>query len=285
MGRFMGGLALYLLILNLLMFVDGWLLKRLVAEAAERGGLSDPARIASEQAAIYSGAVQTFARIPYQVILSVTFVIFPLVSRSSFEADRAATQRYIERAVRYSFLVVGAMATAMAARPDALMALFGRKYLAGASALPALAFGYVAFSIFSIAGTIVNGAGRTAPTVVIGAITLAVDVAANFVAVRGAGATGHDPLSAAAMATAGAMGLGLILSLGYLERAFGASLPAFTPGRTALAAAAGIAVGRLAPVHGKLGLAACVAGGLTFLATLFATRELTAAELRALRRR
>ena len=44
----------------------------------------------------------------------------------------------------------------------------GRGGAGGAASL-----GYVCFSLFNIAGTIINGAGRTLPTIVIGVVTLA----------------------------------------------------------------------------------------------------------------
>jgi stage V sporulation protein B len=285
--RFMAPIALFLFITNVIMFVDLWLLKRFVSSAAQASGVSleEAAEIASARSAVYANGVQAFARIPYQLILSVTFVIFPLVSRSTFSEDKAATRLYVTRAMRYSLLVLGAMAAGLSARPEALLALFGAKYTAGAPALPALAFGYVAFSLFTIASTIVNGAGKTLPTIVIGAVTLAADAGANWLALSWATTHNFDPLVAASIATASAMALGLLLSVIYLQSNFGASLPILSIARTAIAAAAAIAAGRFLPVHGKLGLAACIVGGIVFLVVLFATRELTVGELKTLRKR
>ena len=85
--RFFGGVAVYLFIVNLLMFVDGLLLKRAGRRVGGRErAAADPAGVANAQAGFY-GAVQAIARIPYQLILAVTFVIFPLVSKSTFDKD------------------------------------------------------------------------------------------------------------------------------------------------------------------------------------------------------
>ncbi|MSP59186.1 MAG: hypothetical protein EXR72_02395 [Myxococcales bacterium] len=286
LARFMIGVGGYLLVVNILMFVDGWLIKRLVSEAAAATGMTalQAATYASERVGMYAQA-QTFARMPYQLILAVTFVLFPLVSRSTFEGDREQTRRYVDRSLRWSLIAVGAMATAMAARPEALVGLMGKKYLPGAVALPPLALGYVAFSLMSIAGTIINGAGRTLPTTVIGLVTLAVDAGGNWAALHFASAGGHDPLLAAGMATATAMVLGAVLSGIYLRREFGASLRLSSALRVAIAAAAGVAVGRLVPLSGVRALAACVAAGLVYVVVLFISREITAVELRALRKR
>ncbi len=47
-------------------------------------------------------ALRTFALLPYQALLVVTFVIFPLVSRATFAADREATRAYVSQTMRYA---------------------------------------------------------------------------------------------------------------------------------------------------------------------------------------
>lgn len=290
--RFMAPVAGYLLILNLLMFIDGWLLKRLVAEAAAAPGYPlagrDPATVASEQVALYTAA-QSVARIPYQAILSVTFVIFPLVSQATFTNDEARTRSYIEKSIRLPLLIVLALAVAVAARPSALLNFFPRaEYLPASTALAVLCFGYVAFSILSIAGTILNGAGRTIPTMVIGAVTLALDLVLTWMAVRWALRNGLDPLRFAAAATTVAMTLGAALSLGYLQYAFGAALNWQTGYKSAVAAMLAIVAGRHLPIpfDGKIGsLVVCGLASAMYVMVLFMSEELSPAELRGLLRR
>jgi stage V sporulation protein B len=284
--RFMLPVGLYLLVLNCLMFVDGWLLKPLAAQYAVLANIPNPAAYANAQLGIY-GVVQNVARLPYQAILSVTFVIFPLVSRATFDQDHERTRGYIDKSIRLPLLVVTAMAVAVAARPSGVLGLFPKgEYLAGGTALAVLGFGYVAFSLMSIAGTIINGAGRTRPTTVIGAVTVALDGALTFGALKWALATGRDPLAWAAIGTTVAMCIGLAMSLGYLQRRFGASMRMSTFLRTAVAAAVGIAAGRFVPLHGKLGgLIACAVGGLGFVAVIVGSGELRPAELKAMLRR
>jgi O-antigen/teichoic acid export membrane protein len=290
LARFFGGVALYLLIVNLLMFTDGLLLKRVVSEWAERRALLDPTVYANEQAGFY-GAVQNVARIPYQLILAVTFVIFPLVSKSTFDADVERTRGYVRTTMRYSLVVSALFAATLAARPEATMRLFYKpEYLAGARALPPLLLGYVFFSLFNIAGTIINGSGRTLPTTIIGVITLAVTVAAEWIGIRLALDTGTDPLFVAAVATAGAMGFGLVLAGAYLLSNFGAFVPFASVARVALSYAAASAVGwawtRAGILPGKVGtLLSAAACGLAFVAIAVLTGELRPAELMRLRAR
>jgi O-antigen/teichoic acid export membrane protein len=287
--RFFGGVAFYLLIVNLLMFTDGLLLKRVVTESAVARGLADPAAYANEQAGFY-GAVQNVARIPYQLILAVTFIIFPLVSKSTFDQDLERTRGYVRTTMRYSLVVAALFAAVLAARPDATMRLFYKpEYAVGAPALSALVLGYVFFSLFNIAGTIINGSGRTLPTTIIGVVTLFATVTAEWSGIRFALATGNDPLFVAAVATCATMGLGVVLSVFYLWRQFGAALPPLTLLRVALAYAATLGVGwawsRAGILPGKIGtLVSCAACGLVYLAVCVVTGELRPSELKRLRK-
>jgi stage V sporulation protein B len=288
LAQFFAGVAVYLLIVNLLMFVDGLLLKRLVAEAAARAGAANPAAVADTQEGFY-GAVQAIARIPYQLILAVTFVIFPLVSRATFDQDAEKTRGYVRSTMRYSLLVAALLASSLGARPEAVMRLLYKpEYAVGAPALAVLLVGYVFFSLFTIAGTIINGAGRTRPTTAIGLVTLLLATGATYAGIAAALASGGDPLFAAALATTAVMAVALVLSGVYLRRAFGAFLPMASLARTTLAVVAALGVGRVWPSHGLLGsklgtlIAAAVSAG-AFLAVAVATGELRPRDLRRAR--
>jgi stage V sporulation protein B len=289
-ARFFAAVGGYLLILNLLMFVDGLLLKRLVTEWAARLGKADPVSLANTQVGLY-GAVQTLARLPYQLTLAVTFVIFPLVSRSAFEKDVARMQGYVRVTLRYSLVVVALLAVGLAVRPEALLRLvYKPEYAVGAAALPLLCAGYVCFSLLNIAGTILNGAGHTRSTLLIALVTLGADAAANWLVLRWALDAGRDPLFYAAAATTSAMALGLILMLGELVRRFGAGLPPLTLVRVGLAIAAAAALGRFWPTGGFLGsrlgtLIAAALAGLVYIVVVVLTREVRPREIVASRRR
>jgi O-antigen/teichoic acid export membrane protein len=285
--RFFIGVAVYLAIVNLLMFVDGLLLQRLVAESV--AGRADAAELANTQVGFY-GAVQAVARIPYQLILAVTFVIFPLVSKSTFDKDVAKTRTYVSATMRYSFVVTAGLGLALGGRPEAVMRLFYKpEYAVGAHALAALVAGYVCFSLFNIAGTIINSAGRTRPTFVIGMVTLGVAVAANWLAIRWQLSHGGDVLLGAALATTGAMALGTLVSGLYLLRHFGAFLPLLTVARVGAAAVVALAVAHFWPASGffagKLGtLVSSTAIGGAFLMVVVALGEVRPSEILRLRR-
>lgn len=304
MAAFFGSVAAYLVLLNLIMVADVHLLKRFSTEwfAAHADAVTaavhayvpgvaggaidfapDPAKAADGQVGYYR-AVQNLARLSYQVIIAGMFVIFPLVSRSTFENDRATTRRYVHTTMRYSLIFATAVGVVMAANPEPVLdVVYPAAYAYfGAPALIALALGNVAFCLFAIAGTILNGAGHTRAAIVTAAVTLVAAVLANVLVIPRF-PPGRDILLAAASATAGAMLVGAALGGFYLHRTLGAFLPWATLARVLVAVAAGLAVGRLVPFTSPLlTLVEAALVATSYLAALVLTRELTGRDLSAL---
>lgn len=303
MLRFFAGVALYLVLLNLIMFVDQLLLKRLATEwyrehgqalannldralpwARDVSGFAfEPSALADVQVAYYR-AVQNLARLSYQAILAATFVVFPLVSRSTFDADAETTKRYVNITLRYSLVFATALAVVMAANPEPLLDIpYAADYARlGAPALTALALGNVAFSLFAIAGTILNGAGLTREAIITAAVTLAVAALGNAIVIPMCD-PGSEVLLAAATTTGCAMVLGASLAGYFLWRKLGAFLPVLSLVRVGAAVVAAMAVGRVIPFRTPLmTLVEAAIVGLVYLVVLVATRELGKADLKAI---
>lgn len=263
---FMGGVVVYTLLINLALNYDLLLLRRF-AGAAVPGAPADALAGAYE-------AVRNLALLPYQALLVVTFVVFPLVSRATFAEDRAATTAYVRQTFRYALVFGAALAVVLAARPSALLAvLYPPAYGAGAAALPILAAGIVALALLSIGCSIVTASGRPDIAIVLVALTLGVGGAAAFAIVPGA-APGPAMLRAAATATAAGMLAGLVAVLLYLRRRFAVWPPLASVLRVALAVALAVGLGRWLPGQGKLaGLAAIAAAAVAYAAILGLARE------------
>lgn len=264
---FMGGVVTYTLLINVALNYDLILLRRFAA-----GAIVD-AKQADALVGNYE-AIRTLALLPYQALLVVTFVVFPLVSRSTFAEDREATRGYVTQTLRYALILGAAMAVALAARPAGLFAvLFPAAYAPGARALPVLVAGIVALALLSVSGSIINASGRPRVSVALVATTVVVGAGLLSALVPGA-EPGGSMLMRAALGTAGGMVAGFAVALVYLRRRFGAGLPAASVVRIAIAAALGIAVGRMFPGAGKLvALVAIAAAGLVFLVALVLLRE------------
>lgn len=265
----------YLLVVNISMFADLFLLKRIAGEA-----LGVSAESANELTGAYV-AVQQLARITYQALLAVTFVVFPLVSRSTFEKDQEATKSYIATTMRYSLIMSAGIAVVFMALPGPVLAVpFAPEYQIGASSLATLAPGYVAFSLFIVATTILNAAGKPLTAFIVTAIMMAAEVSLCWVLLPHSDTPGGLLVTAALCATGG-MGLGWLLASIALWRSFKAWTPFATLLRVGAACAGAISIGQLWLPQGSrlLTLAECGVVVVVYGVILLATRELGRADL------
>jgi stage V sporulation protein B len=272
-ARYMGAVVTYGLLLNVALNYDLPLLHHF---APARGGV-DPETVAT--IAGHYEALRTLALLPYQALLVVTFVIFPLVSRSTFADDREATRAYVTQTLRYALILAAAMGVVLGARPSALLGLLYKpEYGAGAPALPILVAGECCLALLAVACAILNAAGRTRATLSLMTVTVVVGAIASALMVPRA-APGTPMLIAAAAATSLGMASGFVAAAFYLRARFGGGPPAATVVRVAAAVIAAVVAARLVPGHGKLlGLAVIALAGVVYMVVLAATGEVGPAE-------
>jgi stage V sporulation protein B len=263
---YMGAVGLYALLLNLALNYDVSLLQHFAASV-------DAAR-APALAGGYQ-ALRTLALLPYQALIVITFVIFPLVSRSTFVEDREATRAYVTQTLRYALLLAAAMGLVLGARPGALLAiLYKPEYGEGAAALPILVAGECCLALLGVACAILNAAGRTGATLSFMGITVVVGASAAAILIPRS-MPGAPMLVAAATATSLGMASGFVASLVYLRARLGGGLPLATVGRVAAGIVAAVLVGHFLPAHGKvLGLAVIATVGIVYLGVLVVLGEL-----------
>src|SRR5690606_26151160 len=186
---FMAPIWFYQACINGILQIDLQMLSVTLTDLARGSGMS--AEAAADFAATYAGhysAAQTFAFVPYQLILSVTFIVFPFVSRATTLGDEEATRRYIKNAMRFSLLVLLAIGAPIGGAASGVMRIaYPEPYLVGADALGVLVFGQVAFALFVIGATILTGAGRPMTAAAIALVSLAVVLVSTRVAIGWAG--------------------------------------------------------------------------------------------------
>jgi stage V sporulation protein B len=267
LAGYMSAVVTYGLLLNLALNYDLPLLHHFAGKSAD-------AAVAATVAGHYQ-ALRTLALLPYQALIVVTFVIFPLISRATFLDDREATRVYVAQTLRYALILAAAMGVVLAARPAALLGvLYKPEYGAGAPALPILVGGECCLALLGVACAILNAAGRTRATLSLMALTVAVGASAAGILVPAA-AVGTPMLMAAASATALGMAAGLVAAIFYLRARLGGTPPIATVARVAVAMGAATVAARLVPGHGKiLGLAATAVAGVVYAAALLFTGEL-----------
>ncbi|MES1171835.1 MAG: lipopolysaccharide biosynthesis protein [Bacteroidota bacterium] len=262
---FMAAIVAYNLLLNVELLYDQPLLHHFA-------GQIDPAR--GGVIAGHYQALRTLALLPYQALLVVTFVIFPLISRATFAQDHETTRAYVTQTLRVALILATAMGLALAARPGALLAiLFKPEYQEGARALPILVAGECCLALLAVSCAILNAGGRPLTALALMALTLLSGVGTAYVLVPRA-ALGSDMLVAMALSAAAGMALGFVFAAVTIRVRLGGSAPVRTIARVAAAAAAAVLVGRLIPGRGKLaGLAITMLVPAVYFAVLVLLRE------------
>ncbi|MEM7437094.1 MAG: lipopolysaccharide biosynthesis protein [Myxococcota bacterium] len=282
---FMAPIWLYQMCLNGILMIDIQVLKRSATELAIDAGTSAEAAVdLANQYVGYYRAAQTFAFVPYQLIISMTFIVFPMISRATSLGDRKGTQSTIQHAMRLSLLLLLLVAAPISGAAQGVVRLaYPPDYVAGAPALAVLIFGVAAFALFAVAATAISGSGRPALAAVIAGISLAVVVIAVRAFIGDAG-LGADTLRATASGTATGMVVALVGAAMAVRGLFGVFVPPLTWLRAAAAGFAGFWVASAFPDDSPLvAIVALAAGFGAALLALILTRELSRADWDAVR--
>jgi stage V sporulation protein B len=256
-----------------------------VASASTLAGLGvDSAKIADEWVGVYN-ACKLFAFLPYQLLFSVTQVLFPFVARAHAAGDASAVRAYVARGARIGALATGLMVAVIAAMPGSLLAFAYPVAIAdrGETTLRVLAIGQGEFAMLGLASTVLVSLGRHWRAAGLTLGVLVVLVGSAFAFVPGA-AFGAPQLLALAWTTTLTMGLGLVVAAVIVVYAAGAFIPFGTAGRVGAALAIAVLVGSRLPRMGKL-VAPIEAIGvaLVYVVVLVLTREIGAEDAELVR--
>lgn len=284
--RFMAPIWLYQACLNGVLLLDVQVLKRTLAELALEGGAT--AEAAAETASRYVGyygAAQTFAFVPYQLILALTFVVFPMISRATTEGDVEAAKKTIRQAMRFALLVLASIAAPIAGAADGVLRIaYPEEYLVGAPALAILVFGVVAFALFVICATALSSGGRPGLAALVAGVAVIAVVLSGRLWILASGG-GVASLPATAAGTSLGMTVAFLLAAAVVYARFRALFAPLTVLRALLAAAAAWSAARFIPHETRLMALAALAGGFTtFLLALLVLREVSRDDVGALRR-
>ncbi len=146
------------ILLNLLFQADALLLRRFAADAASVAQL--PEAVADPYVGAYR-ATQLFCFLPFQLLTSVTFVLFPLLAQANAEKRTGEVARLVRRGLRLCVLATGFLVCVLVARPEGLLELvFGRQAAQlGGSAMRILAIGMGAFAVLGVLTSALNSLG------------------------------------------------------------------------------------------------------------------------------
>jgi stage V sporulation protein B len=228
---------------------------------------------------------QTFAFLPYQLLFSVTLVLFPMLARATSARDPAAVRTYVARGSRLAAIFGGMLVGVVIAMPESLLAFAYGPADAhrGADVLRIMALAQGSFAMLGIATTILTSVGRerTSAWITLGALVAVSLACTGFVP---GGRFGHDQLVRSAEATLVALTGALLVAGAFVRGQTGAFVPIATVARVCAALAACFVLGLWMPRVGRLVtplVALLVAGA--YIAVLLVTREMGAADVRWLR--
>ncbi len=270
---------------NLLMQVDIGLLGRFLSESAATAAAAPDAQREAVKAwvAVYKEC-QTFAFLPYQLLFSVTLVLFPMLARARAESDEGAVRDYVARGARLAAIFCGLLVAVVVAMPESLLAFaYGADAAKGADVLRTMALGQAVFAMLGIATTVLTSLGheRRAAVVTLAAVA---GVAAACVAFVPGAPFGHAQLVRSTVATGAALVVALVAATVMVRRRAGAFVPPATAVRVGLTLAlcygAGLVIPRVARAVAPA-LALVVAGA--YFGVLVVTGEIGRADLAMVR--
>lgn len=265
-------------LLNLLLQADLTLLRRFAAEAAQAQGLAITA--ADPLVGAYR-ATQLFSFLPYQLLISVNFILFPMLASAVREADRDAIARYVATGVRIALLVAGGMVSVTAGLSDRLLLLvFGARAAdLGGRSLELLSLGFGAFAIFGVLTTVLNSLRKERSSALVTAGAAGVVALLCWLRVRGS-EFGEGLLFRTASATSVGLLLATIGAGVLVYRAAGAIVAPLSAARVIAAIAIAVTLGRFLPQGSAAFTVASVAiVGICYLLLLLLSRELGPADL------
>ncbi len=271
---------------NALMQIDIFLLGRFLSDGAASAGIAgDLQREAvTRWVAIYREC-QTFAFLPYQLLFSVTLILFPMLARAKAANDTEAMRSHVARGARLAAIFGGLLVGVVVAMPESMLSLaYGKVDAAeGAGVLRTMVLAQGAFAMLGIATTVLTSIGRErmAALVTLGAV-VAVGTACAVLVPQAS--FGHDQLVRSAQASGVALLSTLVVAGVLVRRRTGAFVPAATALRAGIGLAACVALGFVMPRFGVLVTPLVAAGvGLAYLGLLVVTGEIGKADLALVR--
>ena len=266
--------------INLLMQMDLFLLGRCLSLRAVDLSIVDASKRADEWVGTYK-ACQLFAFLPYQLLFSVTQVLFPMLARAHADSDPEGVKGLVTQGTRIGLILVGLIVSIVLALPGSLLNFAYGHVVAegGTNTLRILATGMTAFALMGLAMTILTSLGREGLASILTWISAAfVGILVNLLT-RNAD-FGAAQLLRSSMVTTGVLLIAFVVASVTVWKIAGAFLPMLTLARVSATVALLTSIGFFLPLLPKLLVPfGALAVALAYVASLVMTRELTSADL------
>jgi stage V sporulation protein B len=279
---FVAPLFLGQVLLNLLLQADLTLLRRFAGESATAAGLAVTA--ADPLVGAYR-AIQLFSFLPYQILVSVTFILFPMLALAVKQGDRSAISRYVVTGVRVALVVAGLLVSVTSGLSGPLIRLIYSAEAAalGTRAMQVLTPGLGSFAILAVLTASLTSLGKERAGAQVTGAAFVLVVALGFGLVAGR-EFGEGLLFWTAVSTSLGLLAATLAAALLVYREAGAVVAPLTLVRVLGALAAAVVVGRTLPEGGKIWtLATCGLVAMLYLMVLIVTGELGHADANTVR--
>lgn len=266
------------ILLNVLFQADALLLRKFAADAAAQ------AHLAPAAADTYVGAyraAQLFCFLPFQLLTSLSFVLFPLLARARSEGKSEDIAALVERGLRLSLVIGGLVICTLVTVPKGLLTLVFKAEAAriGADSMLVLAVGLGFFAVLGVITTAMNSLGAERQSLLLILIAVLCVSGLCFFVAR-TDELSPELLTRVAAATSLGMIITTFIAAFRLKRVTGAVLPVLTLVRTLGAVGlCGLGLGPFFQGGHLSTVLGAMSAAFVYLAVLVLTRELKRSDL------
>lgn len=183
-------------VLFLLMSIDLFVVKALLAADVDTG---------------YYTSAATLAKIPYFIFGGLALTLLPSISRSTSINDARLTRSYIHQSLRYMLMLLIPVVLVMSATSDELISLvYSSRYIEAAKPFSLLIFGLGFLTVFLVLANIIMGSGKPHIAMGIALPLVPLDIVLNLFLIPRYGLPG------AALATTITAALGMVIAAVYV---------------------------------------------------------------------
>lgn len=254
--------------------------KQLMTTTLAAGEPLTATQVTSALAGIFR-ATKVVSLLPYQAVIAITFVAFPLISRATFSEDAEGTRETVRAALRAAAILVALLATGVGAGGvDLLVTLFGSSYGLASVALAPLLFAMGLFALLYVLLSVLTAAGRPGDALWLSGLAALAHVGVLYGVVSTA-EPGPDLLELASWAVLGVTAMTMYLATVVLNRRCGVRFPWMAMVRVMSACAVSAALVMAMGGEGLvLAAARMIVAGLAYGCMLLVTREVKGEDLR-----
>lgn len=233
----------------------------------------------------FYGATKNLAILPYQGVISLTFVVFPFISSSTYKGDIEKTKSQISQAMRFALIFSFFMIAILIAEPSGILSLlFGKEYIIGEYAMLFLLFATLFFALLYVANSIITGGGFPHLALAVSGITFFITFLIMILFLKNK-ISDPEIINSAAIAVTISIAGGFILSAIILLAKYKVIFPLPTLLRTILAIAIIYTSGIYISVHDNIFIILkCIFSGIMFFVIIILLREFKTEDFNSLKK-